>query len=294
VVKLGSGGAVQWQEVFPGAGSAAASQVEQTSDGGYIVAGNTTDGSGTQFAWIAKLSSAGALQWQQQSGSAPFAAAFGVRQTTDGGSVIGGTTGVISSSSVLVAKFSSAGAVQWQRTYGTGNEDNGNSVQQTADGGYVVGGEVVTANPDASRPGQALLLKLTATGAIQFQDVFNAGIGLDQSSDATSVRQTPDGGYILAGTDGFAQNSGPTTASWLAETTATGVMSWQHVFLPSSDFSNFTSARLTSDGGFVAAGTADVDFSDSIWLVRTDTNGTSRAPAPATNCRARPPSRPAR
>src|SRR5579859_7986447 len=62
-------------------------------------------------------------------------------------------------------------------------------------------------------------------------------------------------------------------SSWLAKTTATGALSWQHVFLPSSDFSNFTSVRLTSDGGYVATGTADVAFSDSIWLVRTDTNG---------------------
>jgi len=273
VVKLGSAGAVQWQEVFPGAGSATASQIEQTSDGGYIVAGNTTDSSGNEFAWLAKLTSAGALQWQQQFGSAPFAAALSVQQTSDGGYITSGTTGVIGNSSVLVAKFSSAGAVQWQQAYGTGNEDNGNSVQQTSDGGYVVGGEVVTQNLDASRPGEALLLKLTSTGAIQFQDVFNAGISVDRSSNATSVRQTPDGGYILAGTDGFAQNSGPTTASWLAKTTATGALSWQHVFLPATDFSNFTSVRLTSDGGFVAVGTADVDFSDSIWLVRTDTNG---------------------
>jgi hypothetical protein len=273
VVKLGSAGTLQWQEVFPGAQSATASQIKQTSDGAYIVVGNTTDSTGTEFAWIAKLSSTGALQWQQQLGSSSFAAAFSVQQTSDGGYIISGTSGVIGSSSVLVAKFSSAGAVQWQQTYGTGNEDNGNSVQQTSDGGYVVGGEVVTANPDGSRPGEALLLKLTSTGAIQFQDVFNANIGLDRSSDATSVKQTPDGGYILAGTDGFAQNSGPTTASWLARTTATGALSWQHVFLPASDFSNFGSVRLTSDGGFVAVGTADVDFSDSIWLVKTDTNG---------------------
>jgi hypothetical protein len=58
--------------------------------------------------------------------------------------------------------------------------------------------------------------------------------------------------------------------------TGTGLrlaLSWQHVFLPASDFSNFASVRLTSDGGFVAAGTASVDVSDSIWLVKTDTNG---------------------
>src|SRR5260370_31639562 len=42
------------------------------------------------------------------------------------------------------------------------------------------------------------------------------------------------------------QNHGPTTPSSLAKTTATGALSWQHVFLGSSDFSNFASVPLTS------------------------------------------------
>jgi hypothetical protein len=85
-------------------------------------------------------------------------------------------------------------------------------------------------------------------------------------------------GYILAGgtksenkctVNGF----GPLTCAWFAKTTATGALSWQHVFLGSSDFSNFASVRVTSDGGYVAAGTADVASSDSVWLVKTDAHG---------------------
>ena len=274
VVKLGPVGAVQWQRVYPGAGQALAAQVEQTRDGGYIVAGNTTDSSGTVHAWLAKLGPAGALVWQRQFGLALFAAAFSVAQTADGGYITSGTSGVINNSSVLVAKFGSAGTVQWQKAYGTGNEDTGNSVQQTSDGGYIVGGDVVTQNPDTSRPGEALLLKLTPAGAIQFQDVFNAGISQDLSSTGASVRQTPDGGYILAGANGFQQSTGPVEASWLAKTTSTGALSWQHVFAGPSHFSEFASVRLTSDGGYIAAGTTDAfAHSDNFWLVKTDSNG---------------------
>lgn len=269
VVKLGPAGAVQWQRVYPGAGQALAGQVEHTRDGGYIVAGNTTGSSGTVHAWLAKLSPAGALVWQRQFGPAPFAAAFSVAQTADGGYITSGTSGAINNSSVLVAKFGPTGTLQWQKTYGTGNEDVGNSVQQTADGGYIVGGEIVTQNPDTSRPGEALLLKLTPTGAIQFQDVFNAGISQDLSSNGTSVRQTPDGGYILAG---FQQALG--TASWLAKTTSTGALSWQHVFVVPPHFSEFASVRLTRDGGYIAAGTTDAfAHADNVWLVKTDSHG---------------------
>ena len=275
VVKLSPTGAVQWQQVFPGAHDALATQVKQTTDGGYIVTGNTNAlSSSAPFAWIAKLTSTGALVWQRQFGAAPFASASSVAQTPDGGYVISGSSGAINSSSVLVAKFSATGDIQWQKTYGTGNEDLGESVQPTSDGGYIVGGEIVIQNSDASRPGEALLLKLTPNGDIQFQDVFNAGVTSDLSSEATSVRQTPDGGYILAGRESFESGLAGFEASWLAKTTAAGALSWQHVFAVSPHFSLFNSVQLTSDGGYIAAGTTGIfDNSDNVWLVKTDASG---------------------
>jgi hypothetical protein len=275
VVKLSSTGAVQWQDVYPGSQEATADQIGQTSDGGYIVAGSTTASGGDVYAWIAKLTSAGALQWQQQFGSAPFAAASSVEQTSDGGYIIAGSSGAIGSSSVLAAKLSSTGTVQWQQTYGSGYEDSGNSVEQTSDGGYIVGGEVVTENQEGEIPGEALLLKLSSTGAIQFQDVFNADIATNLSSRGAAVKQTPDGGYALAGSEVLlSSGDARVTASWLVKTTSTGALSWQHIFYGPSGFSGFGSVRLTSDGGYIAAGTtSDFADADNFWLVKTDSNG---------------------
>jgi hypothetical protein len=275
VVKLSSTGAVQWQKVYPGSQEATAEQIEQTSDGGYIVTGNTTASGGNVYAWTAKLTSAGVLQWQQQFGSGEFNAASSVQQTSDGGYVITGSSGVIGSSSVLVAKLSSTGTVQWQQTYGSSYDDSGNSVAQTSDGGYIVGGEIATETPQGDIPGEALLLKLSSTGAIQFQDVFNAGIATNLSSRGAAVKQTPDGGYALAGSETLLSGGGTrVTASWLAKTTSTGALSWQHVFYGPSDFSGFGSVRLTSDGGYIAAGTnGDFADADNFWLVKTDSSG---------------------
>jgi hypothetical protein len=117
-------------------------------------------------------------------GSGEFNAASSVQQTSDGGYIIAGSSGVIGSSSVLVAKLSTAG-------------------------GYIVGGEVVAESPEGTTPGEALLLKLSSAGAIRFQDVFNAGTALNFSSHGTSIRQTPDGGYIPAGSEGLSLSMAP-------------------------------------------------------------------------------------
>jgi hypothetical protein len=177
--------------------------------------------------------------------------------------------------SLLVARLSSVGAVQWQEAYGTGYDDSGNSVEQTSDGGYIVGGQVVTETQQGQIPAEALLLKLSSTGAIQFQDVFNAGITSNLSSRIAAVKQTPDGGYVLAGNASLLSSDGTRIApSWLAKTTSTGVLSWQHIFYGPSDFSSFGAVRLTSDGGYIAAGTnGDFADADNFWLVKTDSSG---------------------
>jgi hypothetical protein len=199
-------------------------------------------------------------------------AAFGqdVFPTSDGGYIVTGAVGVPGNG--WVSKLSPTGTVQWQETYGSGYSYGGNSVEQTADGGYIVGGKIEIESPESIQS-QALLLKLSSTGALQFQDVFNAGVTFN--SAGYSVKQTPDGGYILAGSEVFLLPDGnPGTASWLAKTTSTGTLSWQHIFYGPSASSGFQSVRLTSDGGYVAAGTTgDFADADNFWLVKTDSNG---------------------
>lgn len=277
VLKLSSAGAVDWQYVYPAATQSSASQVERTSDGGYVVAGSTLDASGTNYAWIAKLSARGAVQWQRQIGSGTFADAQAVRQTSDGGYVIAGSTGYIGSSSVLVVKLDASGNVQWQQAYGTGNNDTANSVRQTSDGGYIVAGVVAVSSGGSTRS-YALLLKLGPTGVIQWQTRYDPGNNL--GSVASNVRQTSDGGYVLAGTIELIVDGAPEDASWLAKTTSTGAVSWQHNYYAINATttrpypSSFYDVAQTADGGFVAAGyTDEYNNSDNVWLVKTDASG---------------------
>lgn len=79
----------------------------------------------------------------------------------------------------------------------------------------------------------------------------------------------------MAGSETLLSGGGTrVTASWLAKATSAGALSWQHIFYGPSDFSGFGSVRLTSDGGYIAAGTnGDFADADNFWLVKADSSG---------------------
>jgi hypothetical protein len=167
VAKLDSNGNIQWQNSYRGLDVAQANDIHQTTEGGYVIGGNTAPSQfGTQQAWIAKLDSSGNVQWQKALSNSNNACygAYGnsVQQTTGGGYVLVGYTSVYPSK-VLVVKFDSNGNVKWQTRYSSsGGSSAGCSIQQTSDGGYIVGGYNYVSTQNA------LALKLDSGGKVQW------------------------------------------------------------------------------------------------------------------------------
>ena len=88
---------IQWQKTFGGTDYDYAQSIQQTSDGGYIVAGysQSNDGDVTGFLgfmdlWIVKLSALGTIQWKKTLGGSDFDSASSIQQTTDGGFIVAG------------------------------------------------------------------------------------------------------------------------------------------------------------------------------------------------------------
>ena len=66
VLKLDTSGNVTWQRTYGGTGDDDASAVQETSDGGYIVAGYTLSfGAGNGDIWVLKLDASGNVTWQR-------------------------------------------------------------------------------------------------------------------------------------------------------------------------------------------------------------------------------------
>jgi hypothetical protein len=96
-VKLTSIGSIEWQKSLGGTGEDQAYSIQQTNDGGYIIAGYTysNDGDisnniGFVDTWLVKLNSLGSIEWQKSYGGTGGDAAFSIKQTTDGGYIVAG------------------------------------------------------------------------------------------------------------------------------------------------------------------------------------------------------------
>ena len=136
--------AQNWANAYYGRrGSDLAKSIQQTSDGGYIVAGSTGSfGDSLANYWVLKLDASGNVSWQNTYGGSGLDYAASIEQTSDGGYIVAGNTWSFGagSSNVWILKLESNGDVSWQRTYGGTNGEGANSIQQTTDGGYIVAG----------------------------------------------------------------------------------------------------------------------------------------------------------
>jgi hypothetical protein len=203
VLQLDSTGNELWQKTYGGAGSESASSIQNTSDGGYIVAGDTNSfGAGDQDALLLKLDSSGNVIWQKIYGGSSDDTFSSIQQTTDGGHIVAGSKGSVPPDDgfglqdLWVLKLDSTGKVVWQNIYGESGMEKANSIQQTSDGGYIVAGITVGSFNNNHGPYYDIwLLKLDSSGNVLWQKVY----GGSYDENIGSIQQTSDGGYILTG-----------------------------------------------------------------------------------------------
>ena len=203
VLKLDSAGDIEWQKVFGGNGWDRARFIQQTIDGGYIIAAvtNKTGNLGNDDAWILKLSSDGAIEWQRTYRGKNDDNTVSIQQTLDGGYIVAGSTSSFGAGEddFWVLKLDFTGSIEWQKTYGGSGWDFAQSIQQTLDGGYVVAGATssfIEAPQIGEKPTDFWVLKLDPSGFIEWQKTYGGYL----RDFAQSIQQTVDEGYIFAGT----------------------------------------------------------------------------------------------
>jgi uncharacterized delta-60 repeat protein len=175
--------------------------VEQTTDGGYILAGETS--ANDQDFYIAKLDSSGEFDTGFGTngivtfGGAGTQIAHSIQPTSDGGYIVAGSTNAAGNTDFYLAKLTSNGSLDsvfdtdGLINIGDTGDQVARSVRQTSDGGYIVAGSNTSSNN-----GDMYVIKLTAAGATSWST--NIGSVGDPES-AMAIRQTSDGGYIVAG-----------------------------------------------------------------------------------------------
>lgn len=149
---------------------------------------------------------------------------------------------------------------EWNRTFAGRGHEEAYSVVQTVDGGFLIAGRVL---PFGDNGSYALLIKADTNGSEQWNRIF----GKEYYNQAWSVRQTTDGGCILAG---GASEKGSNNA-WLIKIDINGFEQWNRTFGGYNSVAN--SVQQTRDGGYILTGTTFRYGRDEVMLIKTDILG---------------------
>ena len=250
LIKTHANGGTYWSRTYGGSDYDRGYSVQQTTDGGYIVAGETHSfGAGYADVYLIKTDSLGDTLWSRTYGGSDYEYAYSVQQTTDGGYVVAGYADTSGAGyyDLYLIKTNSIGDTLWTRTYGGSEADYGSSVQQATDGGYIVVGWTDSFGAGES---DVYLIKTDSIG----DTLWTRTYGGSDADYGYSVQQTTDGGYIVAGeTHSFGASYADV---YLVKTNSLGNTLWTRTYGGSSHDQGH-SVHQTTDGGYIVAGWTD-------------------------------------
>lgn len=267
LIKTDTNGNMEWNQ-FKGYSDRdeVPSEVQPTSDGGYILIGTTNLGGGDYDSWLVEIGPNGENHWNRTKGySNRQESGASVQQTSDGGYLLVGTTYGTGSGyhDLWLVKTYANGDTHWHRTINAGADARGNAICRTAEGAYVFIGDIAS---DERR----------FIGIICYDEAGNQLWGelLDGSGDfwGSDVHQTTDGGFMVAGSQQL--DAGGPRDFCLIKFDGAGETLWTKTFGSGED-DVCHAGQQTSDGGYILCGSAPPPGGAErrVFLVKTDRNG---------------------
>jgi hypothetical protein len=257
-----------WEQTYGGPGKEYGYSLDETDDGGYVLAGWTSSfGAGRDDIYVIRTDGAGDTLWTRTFGGPDTDLGFSVLQTSDGGYAVAGGTKSLGAGSwdICLIKTDEMGDPLWVRTYGGTAEELGSSMVEVGEGGYVITGRT---RSFGSGGADLYLVRVDARGDTMWTRTY----GGPDDDEGLSVAQTADGGFVVAGrTDSF---GGGLTNVYLVKTDAAGEEVWFRTF-GGRDVEWGTSVRETSGGGYIVSGRTESFGAGGVdvYLVRADSTG---------------------
>jgi len=239
-----------WTKTFPGIYSDIARQVQPTSDGGYVIAGESESfGPGIWSVYVVKTDSAGEVEWNKTYGGANYDFPYAIRQTTDGGYIVGTYTTSFppSGTNLRLIKLDQSGDTLWTSVLPNSNGKIVNAascIVQAPDGGFLIAGYGWTP-PYAN---QICVYKTDPDGVL----LWNKNYGGSSDDFGAAIQLTNDGNFILAGYT-YSFGSGQCDG-YLIKIDQQGDTIWTGVHGGTS-YDSYRFVRPTSDNGYIAVGT---------------------------------------
>lgn len=250
--------------IFGTGGQNGLTQIIQTRDGGFALAGfKTVSGTNRDF-WLIKLTAQGDSLWSRTYGGAGDEWCGGLVQTVDGGYALFGETQSIGAGEydVWLVRTDAAGEVLWSRSYGSALDDRGSrGILQTADGGFALAGYVWDSEANSS---SYTLLRVDANGVGLWSKSYAAG----RNDWVNTLCPGQNGGFLVGGSRAD-EDTDWVPLGLLIRVDDEGDSLWSIEFEETSHVS-ISNVQLTADGGYVVAGymTPDGAMVPDGWLMK--------------------------
>lgn len=270
---------VEWSQIYGGINTERINDIEQTTDGGFVMAGYSGFTNDVNNYWIVKLDETGNVEWQRNYGGSNTDIAHSIEQTTDGGYIVAGQAGSDDlfvgtnngGDDVWILKLDEQGDIEWKKVYGGSGFDRAKVVVQTSDGGYMVASRISSDDGDigGSNPlGDIWLVKLDQDGNLEWEQSYGS-IGSEFLED---MQATADGGFIITGGSLLNDNFD----YLVMKIDATGNLEWENTYGGLGAEISYT-VQQTANGGYIVGGRSDFapgnNGSNDVWIIKLNASG---------------------
>jgi len=194
VIRTNSIGDTLWTQTYGGTGADYAYAIDITSDGGFIIAGDTQSfGTSQGGFYLIKTNAVGDTQWTAIYDNFEIDVCRDVKPTDDGGYILAGYTRSPGAGEydMYLIKVNSEGDTLWTKKYGDFLDEECYSVQLMSDGGFVMSGYQESVTDE----GDVLIVRTDLSG----NAIWTKTVGGTSQERGRSICVTSDGGYIIAG-----------------------------------------------------------------------------------------------
>lgn len=243
--------------------------IQQTTDGGFIIVGNTQNGPADGNIALIKTDGLGNVQWSKTfgAGNGLYENGEWVEQTNDGGFILCGS----SDGNVYVIKTDAVGNLMWDKRIATTDYSRAANIKQTSDGGYILTGNEV--REFMGLPGvRMLLIKMDNAGNVSWEYKYRPTGNIAPASAGKEVWETPTG-YIVCGYEAMEVPGAPSQAFLMKADFSGEVLNYQTYASSTLPRYGFYSMHMTTDGGYIATGGGGYDLEEGEpAIVKTDAN----------------------
>ncbi len=267
LMKTDGEGQVQWTVNYGLSNrNEVATNVQLTTDGGYLMMGNVLNNDGSSDIYVIKTDGQGAVIRERVYGFANLqnSTATILEDATTKDILWCGTafTATSATSDIRVVRANDIVNTQWDFFFGGAQNEIGKDMKQVSDGYVIVG----TTTSEGSGGSDVYLIKISEQGVLQWSKTF--GGAADDEGEAISL--TEDGGFIITGSTESEGEGGKDV--FLIKTDAEGNQVWTKSFGGTrNDVGRIV--LQTQDKGFLVLSTIVFENNNMLALIKTNETG---------------------